>query len=184
MTLTCFTPSEKGETYPITNSIFLNYRQPNAEHVLNSVSFKGDLIQLMDGSYWDVCRSNSNTMSNWRPGDIILIAPNPYIFSFSTYSIQNISAGTYVLANLSIQPFVDTPEAHWISAINYANRQVVLENGTVWEIDNSWDANQLYKWVVGDFVMIGSNDNYYSPYENILINTSLNLNKYFKARMY
>ena len=174
------TPSH---SHILNNYYLIHNAQEYASHFLTHITSQGDLIQIEDGSYWDIPSSDRHVLYNWRAGDVLLITPNPFFFSFYTYAIQNTSTGTFILANLSIGPIANGVYTHWITGLNQTSGQIVLENGSLWKVCGSdWDMNQFNKWVVGDTLIIGSNDKPYSSYDNILIN--VNLNHYVRARMY
>lgn len=182
-TLTLLFSAQSAISHTINSYYSLNNIRSHSGHILTDITSQGDLLQIEDGSYWNIPRSDFSTIYNWRAGDHLHITPNPFFFSYYTYAIQNISTGTFVLANLSIGPIANGIYTHWITGLNPSSGQVVLENGTLWKIYGSqWDMNQFVKWAIGDTLIIGSNDRDYYSHESILIN--VNLNHYVRARIY
>ena len=178
-------PIQKGEAGTVSSDyINLGYRHQNAIHVINSISPDVDYVEFTDGSTWAVPGSDYYTVLDWRPGDAVLVMQNTWFFSFYYFTLQNITTGTNSLANLKLWPIRSNPNTHVIEAINYTTGQVILEDGSLWEISSS--GSYIFdKWQAGDLVIIGSNTNhYYSSYKYILINTNSNLNEFVRARMY
>lgn len=150
-----------------------------AFQTLHSVSPQGNRIQLSDGSHWDVESSYYYTTANWRPGDVIQIAANQSYFSYATYAIQNVSTNSSISATLSIGPVVDSTSTHWITGINYATAQVVLEDESVWKV---WDTGDLKHWALHDTILIGTYPTWFSSYNIILINASVDFSAFLRAK--
>jgi hypothetical protein len=167
--------TEKAEA----RTSFEAYNKNAAHQLINNISNQGTRIQLGDGSHWQIPENAYYTMINWRPGDVIRISPNHLYFSEYNYTIENLSTNTHVVANLSIGPIVDSVYTHWVTGINYATAQVVLEDESVWKI---WDTGDLKNWALHDTIIIGVYNSWFSSYNKILINASLDFNTYLRAK--
>ncbi|MBS4168826.1 hypothetical protein [Parachlamydia sp. AcF125] len=139
-----------------------------------SVSPLGDTVGLSDGSMWVIQKSDRHKTSNWLTSDQVIIKPNHNWFSVYQYKLVNLNTKKSVAANLAVGPRYNGVNAHWIVAIDYSNRQVCLEDGTVWKMKKS-DRVAINKWIVNDTVIIGVNDGYFSSKKNpnILINVNV-----------
>lgn len=139
-----------------------------------AVSALGDTVELMDGSIWSVSSNDRYKTFDWLTSDQIIIKPNHSLFSSYHYKLTNLSTKANVAVNLSLGPIYNGVHTHWIVAIDYQNRQICLEDGTVWSIKKS-DRGAMNKWIVNDTVIIGVNDGYFSSKSNpnILINVNV-----------
>lgn len=145
-----------------------------AFHYPISVSYSGDSIQLEDGSIWTVCFSDTYKTLNWLTSDLIIIVPNHDIFSSYYYSLINVNTGVIVKVNLYLGPIYNGAFTHWIAAIDYFNREICLEDGSIWKM-SAFDQSIISKWLPNDTVIIGINDGAFSyGNPNILINVNVN----------
>ncbi len=136
-----------------------------------SVSFFGDSITLEDGSVWVTSGDDSYKTLNWLTSDLLVITPNHSWFSAYDYIITNQNTGVSVKVNLVLGPLVDAVYRHWIIAIDYISDNVWLEDGSIWKMT---DCTVMKQWQVGDSVIIGINDGWFSSlYPNILINVNM-----------
>jgi len=139
-----------------------------------AVSALGDTVELVDGSIWNVRSNDRYKTFDWLTSDQVIIKPNHSWFSSYHYKLTNLSTKSNVAVNLSLGPIYNGVHTHWIVAIDYQNRQICLEDGTVWSIKKS-DRGAMNKWIVNDTVIIGVNDGYFSSKSNpnILINVNV-----------
>lgn len=145
-----------------------------AMHHPIAVSFKGDNVELEDGSIWKVSSNDRHMTLDWMTGDIIIIVPNHTWFSSYDYRLVNLNTGANVKVNLSLGPIYNGIYTHWILAIDYNKREVYLEDGSVWKM-SWWDSSIVDQWLPNDTVIIGINDGWFSGGNpNMLINVNMN----------
>lgn len=150
-------------------------------HVLNTKAAYGYSIQLEDGSWWEISKSDANKVLGWANGDPLAIIPNTSWFSSHTYYLTNRDKGTYVKANLSVGPVAYGDFTHWIGSVDLNTGHVFLDNGSCWCISSS-DSKVFREWAPNDTIIIGYNDSWFSSYNYILIN--VNMNNYLRAKQY
>lgn len=139
-----------------------------------AVSLLGDTVELEDGSIWSVASSDRHQTFDWMTGDLIIILPNHTWFSSYYYRLVNVNTGADVKVNLSLGPIYNGIFTHWIVAIDYLNREICLEDGSVWKM-SSWDSSIVNNWLPNDTVIIGINDGWFSGGNcNMLINVNMN----------
>lgn len=139
-----------------------------------AVSLLGDTVELEDGSIWVVSSDHRYRTLDWMTSDVIVITPNHDWFSSYNYRLININTGASVKVNLALGPIYNGYFTHWIIAIDYLNRDICLEDGSVWKI-SSVDSSAMNKWLPNDTVIMGINDGWYSGSNpNILINVNVN----------
>jgi hypothetical protein len=135
----------------------------------------GDTIELEDGSRWGVRYSDRNKNYNWLTSDTIKITPNTSWFSSYQYKLTNLNTSETLEVNLVDRPIYKGVNSHWIIYIDAIMDQVTLEDGSLWKL-NSLEYFSVYsKWMVGDSIIIGHNDGFFSSSRpNILINCDTN----------
>lgn len=137
-------------------------------------SILGDTIELEDGSIWSVRSGDRYKIFNWLGSDSILILPNHKWFSSYDYALVNQNTGETIQVNLTFGPIYNGVYTHWIVAIDYYNRKICLEDGSIWNI-SYFDEGMLNNWLVNDTIIIGINDGWFaSSRPNILINVNMN----------
>lgn len=145
--------------------VFITMHQGVYYHPLTT----GGVIRLHDGSHWVVKFDDLYKTANWLPTDVVVITPNQEWFSLYDYVITNQNTGVAVRVNMSLGPHVAM--RHWIVGIDYFYDRVILEDGSFWSMT---DSSVVYKWQVGDTVILGVNDGWFSTsYPNILINVEM-----------
>lgn len=155
----------KAATYVTTH--------PGALHNPLSVSLSGDTVELGDGSMWSISSSDCYKTLNWLTTDILFITPNHDWFSVYDYCITNQNTGVTCRTNLRLGPVYDALFRHWIIAIDYSDYRIWLEDGSEWELALG-DFSAFQKFLIGDTVIIGINDGWFSSYNpNILINVNM-----------
>lgn len=149
------------------------------EHMLTNLSTYSSLIRIEDGSHFKIPNSDLSTLSDWRPGDLLIITPNEYYFSFYTYSIRNTTLGESVLANLHYGPSVGNRFSKQVEEIDRRTGLVELTDGSYWIVSDA-DLSKFNLWEEYDYIIIGASKS--SSYKNILINVTLN--HYIEANPY
>ena len=145
---------------------------PGAYHYISAMSFFGDTLELEDGSVWFLRSSDIYKVKGWHSTDPIVITPDHSWMSLYQFVMTNQNTGEAIGVNLHLSPYVNGPFTHWIIAIDDYNSTVYLEDGSFWKM-SIFDGSILYRWVVGDSVIIGVNDGYFSSSRpNILINVN------------
>jgi hypothetical protein len=162
---------------------------PISCHWLTSRSPDFRHVQIEDGSTWEITASDYSTINSWRTDDPLFITPNNSWFGFSSYRyyISNRVTNTYVKANLVDGPVAFGPYSNWVTGIDFVQKQVFLQNQTVWTIDPQdmyilADRRNNTEWAPNDHIIVILHDNRYSPYDHILIN--VNMNNQVRARAY
>lgn len=132
-----------------------------------------DVILLKDSSRWDVASSYRRIVGTWAQEDNIFIKPSVSWFSGKNYVLHNMTTNEVAEVSLRERPAVHGAYTFFIVNIEPNNRQVLLNDNTVWQIDLH-DFN-FSQWRVGQRVMIGVNNNWRtSPLPQIFINVDLN----------
>ncbi len=145
-----------------------------AMHHPIAVSLLGETVELEDGSIWSVSSGDRHKTLDWMTGDVIIIIPNHSWFSSYDYRLVNLNTGAKVKVNLSLGPIYNGIYTHWILAIDYNNREICLEDGSVWKM-SWWDSSIVNQWLPNDTVIIGINDGWFSGGNpNMLINVNMN----------
>ena len=100
-----------------------------------------------------------------------MITPNTSWLTMEDYRLVNLNTSASVKVNLFLGPICCGDYTHTIIAIDYYNREVRLEDGSIWTIP-FLDSNILNTWCVDEAVIIGINDGGYLSGSNphILIN--------------
>jgi hypothetical protein len=143
-----------------------------AFHRAIGVTFFGDQVTLEDGSVWTVSSWDRWKTLNWLTSDIILVMQNKWLFSNYKFMLVNQNTGNEVEVNMTLGPIYSGVFTHWIVAIDYFNCQVILEDGSVWNMD-LFDSLMINKWMVNDTVIIGVNEERCLVHPNILINVNV-----------
>jgi hypothetical protein len=129
------------------------------------------LLTLEDRSQWKVSDEDIAEVASWKDHELVEISPN-YLSSSHAYYITNKETDSYVQANLISAPLRGSPYAVTIKGTNY-RYSFSLSNGTKWEVSFS-DLALVRNWYVNDLVIIGVNNEWFSSYTHILINTHTN----------
>jgi len=158
---------------------YYNNHSSNAIHWVIGASIDGTILELEDGSNWKL--SPNYSVINWRVGDPIAITPNHSFLSEYNYYVVNKATGSYVAADLILGPIAFGSYTHWIIGMDYTSGHVYLENGSTWTISSN-DLFIFNDWAINDTIILGSNDSWFSCYDNLLIN--VNMNNYVRARKY
>lgn len=146
----------------------------------------GDVVELEDGSKWGVYYGDRNKSYNWLTTDALKITPNKAWFSSYAYRLTNLNTGDSLEVNLIgrpltvIDPYTFVYQNRVIVAIDYYQKEICLNDGSIWSI-SGFDGAVLDKWLILDAMIIGHNDGFFSSSRpNILINCETN--NYVEAR--
>lgn len=149
---------------------------PATYQSIASISYFGGAVELSDGSVWTVSTFDAPKASYWYPTDVVVITPNRAWLSTYAFRLTNQNTGESVAVDLNLGPIAPSFGSyytHWITAVDYYHNIVYLEDGSVWKM-SSFDSNTVYQWVVGDVVIVGVNDGWFSSSNpNILINVAM-----------
>jgi hypothetical protein len=137
-----------------------------------AVSLLGDTVELTDGSIWSVRSKDRYKSLNWLTSDTIVITANHEWFSVYDYKLVNQNTGKSLAVNMMLGPYYNGSQTHWIIALDYDNKKLILEDGSLWYV-SGWDKSVLSSWAVNDTVIIGINNGWWSGSRpNILINVN------------
>ena len=126
------TPIQKGEASWVNPEYFkLAFKQLDAVHVIKRISSQNSKIEFVDGSVWQMPSYYFQEISDWKPGDTVLVTQNGYTY---TYNLQNLTAESKAPANLYLGPDRNYCKAYVIDSINYSTGQIILNNGSFWKI--------------------------------------------------
>lgn len=148
------------------------------EHELRGKGSDG-IIELQDGTQFKAIPSHKNAMKYWNYYDQITFCPNPYLFGGSEFYVVNESNGEYFKADIWASAAVKNPYALRLVEIDGRYQEIILvsQQGMRlrWKIDPE-DFEYLRYWKIGDVVVIGKNNNWFSRYfsddEYILVSYS------------
>lgn len=126
---------------------------------------RGRFLQLEDRSLWEVHRLDRYQTAFWFELDDIVVANDPYGFYPYAYTLINASAGEIASARYLLG------EPHWIRQTFEAGRFVLLDDGTLWEID-SFDRLTTILWLALDDVILVDDPSGIYPYTYRIINPS------------
>lgn len=146
---------------------------PYAIHKPSHITLKGDLITLDDGSVWSVRYEHHYLVQNWLGSDPIVLVPNRKWFAYYRYKLMNTITEDKVEALMLVAPHYNGKNSHWIVAIDYLNRQICLEDGTIWQAGRS-SSSILNGWEINQTVIVGYNDFKFFPENYIFFNTDKN----------
>ncbi len=141
-----------------------------ADHYAVNVSPMGDIIELQDGSVWQISEEDRKIVKEWLRSDTLNLIPNDNWFSSYDYQLKNLITLTNARVNLFLPPLLDSPYTYRIQQIDYEQNELTLSDGSDWEM--SWfDDKIIAKWKPDDMVILGYNDGWwksFNPY--ILLN--------------
>lgn len=143
-----------------------------AYHRPIAVTIFGEQVTLEDGSIWTVSSWDQWKTLDWYTTDTILVMQNKWLFSSYKFMLVNQNTGKEVECNLTLGPIYSGAYTHWIVAIDYYNFEVILEDGSIWQID-PFDYSVMKKWLVNDTIIVGVNEASCVYHPNILINVNM-----------
>ena len=169
---------EKITSNAYSNGAYCNH--PAAFHLPIARSWDGEYITIEDGSIWKIWAGDAYLDLNWFMTDTLVIIQDTSFFAVYPYRIVNQNTGASVAATLYAGPIYGNPYTLQIAAIDTFFNQVYLNDGSVFEISAFDDSclvngNLKYRWMVGDAVVLGSNDgNFALTRPFIIINVNVN----------
>lgn len=170
--------AQKNENeYNIAKSAIYSY---HPLYYIKDIGVSGKTLSTYDETVWEVSHSDSHIARMWNRDDPVVITPNYSWFSSYEYRLKNMTYNESVAVNLSQGPFFE--HAIFITDINSYHSVITLSNGSQWTTKALYsnDSPVLY-WRVGQAVLIGESDNWFSP-RFILIN--INENNYTTVDFY
>lgn len=171
-------PLPADEAKAISRVVFYTDHSHSMHHI-SAITRKGTLAELEDGSIWIINPDDNLVTHNWLTTDTIVITPINSGSSAYRFQMINLNTGASIYVRLAISPLPGTIYTHWAYLIDYAFREVCLEDGSWWKISAA-DVGFLYDWKVDDYVIIGNTLGVDAIYDNnILIN--VRLNEYVRA---
>lgn len=146
---------------------------PPATRYIAEISPYTDTIRLDDGSLWRTNPSNRSDLFRWAVNDMVVISQNTSWFSSFRFRLTNRTAQSYAQAELSLGPILGGALTHRAIAVDPFNGQIILENGSRWEIAYA-DNSVFSQWLINDTIMIGMNRSWFSSGDFILIDVESN----------
>jgi hypothetical protein len=174
--------SQEGEEviingYDIALLAYYSSSHHAAFHSPINKAANGRSLEIEDNSIWEIHPWDAYKVMSWQRHHTIVLAPNKNIFTCWSYPYKFINLDSkdldIIKVNLSITPvFKDSNidiYVHWIDEIDYNNRIIRLEDGSIWQI--SWlDRNVIRNFQKYNIVILGTNDGWFrSSNPNILI---------------
>ncbi len=164
---------EGSDEERVTNDIKFIRRHPGAEHHALQVTYYGDFVEMEDGSIWAVKEIDRAKVLDWRPSDVIAIAPNVYWFSDCPFCMINTATDAVVEVKLYANPLTNSPYTLNIVDIDYRSCRVYLSDNTYWMLP-VMNRAKLNDWLIGDCVIVGTNIGFFADgyYPDLLLNVS------------
>lgn len=134
---------------------------------------KNCLIQLKDGSIWNILPKDRAIISSWKKSHELVIMPVysnfwPNFVIVYNYALHNLTEDTKVSVCLDKVEYVSL----FIEAINKTSNTILLNDNSIWKVGNQRD---ISSWRVGQRILIGVNHKWHNlQYPQILINADLN----------
>jgi hypothetical protein len=160
---------------------FVGYEVPIFYHIVGNVFPVDGMVQIEDESQWLVSESDMRELLSWRQGDFVVITPNRSWWSNDyNYCMTNQATRTYVRVNLINGP--RHASAHHITGmdLNSAYKRSIFVDGKLYWAISEEDFDTVDGWEVGDTIIVGTNDAWFTNYDTILIDVETNT--YAKAR--
>lgn len=142
--------------------------------------FNEHLIQLQDSSIWSINPDFMNSIQHWKKSHKLLIQPNysyfwPHYLIVYNYNLYNLDED----ADIPVYLKQIENSAFLIETIDAVNRTILLEDKTIWGIDDQAD---ISNWKAGQRILVGVNHEWYNAqYPQILINGDLDDHPYISA---
>lgn len=192
----CQSSVDAESVYGLTLSSFLSYDlYPNSAHKaiekfpgpvnipLTTGGFcslpAGVYVRLEDGTIVRIADEDVWASKDWLPHDTLHIIPfwswfdPPLHLRPYKYCLCNLNTNVKVRVKLEVGPRVSSPHRRWIRDLNPVNKELVLNDGSFWQIANR-DAGEFSMWLPEDSIEIGVNYDDILSYRrpNVLINMS------------
>ncbi len=138
---------------------------PDGVHYLLKNTVDGSYIELENGAQFAIIPEDQDEASTWETHSILTISPNSYLFSDGDFVLTNSQTKTHVCATYAFSPSVESPSTYFIQEIHPWSGRITLTNLAnrlfFWRVDFS-DSEYIQNWEVGDTVIIGYYDTWYS----------------------
>ncbi|MFI0435300.1 MAG: hypothetical protein ACH350_06175 [Parachlamydiaceae bacterium] len=155
----------------ISDADYLKRIHANSYYHLVAFSDNGDVVQLHDGSKWQVEASGRQQVLYWAKSDEIFIKPCISWFSSNQYVLHNRTLNQVVKVNIKSAPLPMGAYTLRVVNIEPYDRLVLLSDHTVWQVGP--DSN-FSRWRIGQRVFAGVNNQWRTaPYPQILINVDI-----------
>lgn len=167
-------------------STYQNQFLPHHQHYLSAVQTDGQMIEIDDGSIWRVNRFHARRTAFWATNDVLEISPT-YNRTGERFMITNKTRNSYVLAEITNGPLMDSPFTNEVTSIMNGIVYLMSVSGieSRWAIDPR-DTFKIAGWDLRQAVIIGKDaSSWYSWYPNenaILIN--IENNDFIRARLF
>ena len=151
------------------------------EHLLTGKSRDGK-IQIENGLILKVLKSDELKVTDeWEYHEHLSITHNPYIGGGSDFYVYNINRDEFVHANLYSPPNPNNDHTKKIILIDPFDGEVVLMTRTgtkySWRVEAK-DLDIIREWEIGDHIVLGKNNHWYSSLYSDCGYIMLNCNKH------
>ncbi len=140
---------------------------PNGVHYTMGIGIDGSCVELENGAQFEIVPEDRDEVCTWGGYTVLTICPNPYLFSSGDFLLVNSHTKREVRANYAYGPFLDNPFTYFIKHIRPWSGEIVLTNLSndilCWRVDPA-DARYLQSWEMGDTVLIGHYNTWYSRF--------------------
>ena len=158
--------------------------------IISRIDAVRSVIELSDGSVWSVAKIHQKKAARWKKGDklsitkyegvMILTKTKNKQFAFATQmnGPRKAAGNQDALVAPPNRPVVGvggriypaTGKGHWIKKKADGGKTIILEDGSVWEID-PFDRISTVLWLVIDDITVVESDDGTPGYDYLLINT-------------
>lgn len=158
---------EKVKAAASKESMVTKSALPNRYHpyyFIKAIGAKGTTLSTYDETVWQINPQRSHVVQRWTQDMPIIIQLNHSIWSWNyDYCLKNANTNESVPANLALGPFAQNA----LFITDMYDGVITLTNGS------RWHTYDFKNWKVGQAVLIGESDKWFSPYY-ILININEN----------
>ncbi len=145
-------------------------------NLIVKIDMHNGYLYLQNGSRWKIADTDSIELVSWRVNDYSVISPNHFYADDYAFYITNQSNGSYVRANVVEGPRIGGLYTILISGMDVNSnfrRSVYLNNNSYWSVDER-DFSITDTWQIGDPIIMGRNDQWFTSYATLLINIATN----------
>lgn len=147
-------------------------------HTVHSLSPNGDTIEIENGAVFTIRDWDSSTVKKWGKNTPIRLTCNTWGSYKYEFKVVNDITGDTAQANISLAPFVLSPNTRRISKIT-GNGIVILDNGAYYQVSDTsvisgWQDSTMTPGYAGDMILVGDNDGFMTwGYNNVLFNLNV-----------
>jgi hypothetical protein len=147
--------------------------------VYRACTYTKEHLRLEDGSSWIVHEDDRSLIEKWL-NDVVVIKPHCPLICKSRYQFVIVNQRTNDSVRANVAPYKRDGMGvqRIIAHIDHELGEVYVDDGSVWKIA---DTQVLAQWDEGHTVILGINDQWFSFYANIIINTQITPVTYIKA---